>query len=235
LKIQLEIRRTQGWQIFQVEILEDAYVLDALEAANMQDSTLMFRHACHHASCGSCGIVINGKERLACLTNASEAAGKKRMIRLEPLRHFPIIADLAVDTASLLGKIEVCKETLIRADESGISFSPLIRESLVVFSRLENCIECGLCVSACPVAGTNSEYLGPAVLAAACRVCDKGNNPDILAHINTDNGIWRCHSAFECSEVCPSNVEPGLAIMSLRREIFWGKYSRMLKNFVRSK
>ena len=35
------------------------------------------------------------------------------------------------------------------------------------FERLVDCIECGLCISACPSALTSSSYLGPAVIAAA--------------------------------------------------------------------
>jgi succinate dehydrogenase / fumarate reductase iron-sulfur subunit len=34
---------------------------------------------------------------------------------------------------------------------------------------------------------------------------------------DSQNGVWRCHSAFECSEVCPSFFEPGWRIMDLRR------------------
>jgi len=40
------------WQKFHVTVAEQAYVLDALEAAWRQDSSLMFRHSCHHTSCG---------------------------------------------------------------------------------------------------------------------------------------------------------------------------------------
>lgn len=223
MNIQLVIKRTQNWENFQVEVSEEAFVLDALEAAYLQDPTLMFRHSCHHASCGSCGMVMNGIERLACVTKVAEVGGKKRQLRLEPLRNFQIIADLIVDQATLLCKIEECHETLIRSDETGIRFNPVYQENSLIFTRLENCIECGLCVSACPVAGTSADYLGPAVLAAAWRVCEKGLSDNILTHVNTENGVWRCHSAFECSEVCPSKVEPGMGIMALRRKVILGR------------
>jgi len=35
--------------------------------------------------------------------------------------------------------------------------------------------------------------------------------------IDHDDGLWRCHGAFECSAACPSEVDPAAAIMRLRR------------------
>src|SRR5437660_15363 len=61
-----------------------------------QDPTIAFRFACRVNMCGSCGMVINGRERLACKTNVSEIpAGSE--ITLRPMNHFPVIKDLVVD------------------------------------------------------------------------------------------------------------------------------------------
>src|SRR5215207_7699323 len=60
-----------------------------------QDATIAFRFACRVAMCGSCGMVINGKERLACKTNVADIpAGQD--ITLRPMNHFPVIKDLVV-------------------------------------------------------------------------------------------------------------------------------------------
>jgi len=90
------------------------------------------------------------------------------------------------------------------------------------FNRFEDCIECGLCISACPVMLTNPQYLGPAGLASAERLVVEPRGadiPSILHLVDDENGCWRCHTAFECSEVCPSNVDPAAAIMALRRRL----------------
>lgn len=192
---------SQYWQEFQITLSEDAYVLDALEAAWRQDSTLMFRHSCHHASCGSCGIRIQGRERLSCITSAFGVA-RGGVLRLEPLRNFPVIADLVVDTSALSQKLEAVKAFVTIEAKSS--------------QRFVNCIECGLCISACPIAATDKEYLGPAVLAAAQPNMDL---IDVRSQVEGQNGVWRCHSAFECTEVCPAGVEPATAIMNLRKEL----------------
>ncbi|HEU4744466.1 MAG TPA: 2Fe-2S iron-sulfur cluster-binding protein, partial [Anaerolineales bacterium] len=127
----LQIRRTSRgqdrksvssyWQKFRVSVPEDACVLDALEAAWRQDASLMFRHACHHASCGSCGMRIQGRERLACLTPVFEIA-HRGIIRLEPLRNFPILADLVVDTGPLAEKLERVRAHVITDGETAQRF-----------------------------------------------------------------------------------------------------------------
>jgi succinate dehydrogenase / fumarate reductase iron-sulfur subunit len=40
-----------------------------------------------------------------------------------------------------------------------------------------------------------------------------------LAWVDSADGVWRCHSAFECTAVCPSNVDPGWRIMELRKQV----------------
>ena len=197
------------WQEFHVSITETAYVLDALEAAWGQDPSLMFRHSCHHASCGSCGMRIQGRERLACITPAFDTS-KDSILRLEPLLNFPVLADLVVDMSSLANKLEGVAAHVITEVRSG-------------WQQLESCIECGLCISACPITATSENYLGPAVLAAAVR---NMNLPGVRSQAAGDDGVWRCHSAFECTEVCPAEIEPASAIMNLRKNLLFSMFER---------
>jgi succinate dehydrogenase / fumarate reductase iron-sulfur subunit len=210
VEVQLRIRRTTGWREYTVQVPPEAYVLDAIEAAEAQDASLLFRHSCHHASCGSCGMRINGREKLACITTVAQVSDGKRAIRIEPLRNFPIIGDLLVDMGAFLRKLDTIGMPVRRgAEQSG-------------FNRFENCIECGLCVSACPIAGRDEHYAGPALLAAAGRVVAEPRGRDaeaVLRQVDEGHGVWRCHAAFECSEVCPPNVDPAREIMGLRSRL----------------
>jgi len=87
------------------------------------------------------------------------------------------------------------------------------------FERLSDCIECGMCISACPVALTTEKYIGPGVLAAIEQNLRLDKDAPEICLADDADGVWRCHSAFECSEVCPSNVDPGWRIMDLRRQV----------------
>ncbi|MGD0574891.1 MAG: 2Fe-2S iron-sulfur cluster-binding protein [Anaerolineales bacterium] len=211
----LRIHRAAGWADFRVEVRGGAYVLEALEEAWRQDPTLLFRHSCHHGSCGTCGMRINGRERLACLTPIAVIGDPGRPIRLEPLRNLPLIGDLLVDLSPLAQGIETTNLPLTRmvgdGDGDGTPVFP--------FVRFENCIECGLCLSACPIAGHDPRYLGPALLAAAGRIVQEPRASDpgsALAQVDREHGVWRCHAAFDCTEVCPTGVDPAGLILGLR-------------------
>ena len=41
----------------------------------------------------------------------------------------------------------------------------------------------------------------------------------VLKLVDSDRGVWRCHSAFECTAVCPSFVDPARRIMELRKQV----------------
>src|SRR3989442_6127149 len=79
-------------------------VLDALiRIKNEQDGGLTFRSACRPAICGSCAMTINGAEKLACRTSVRKEWERHGGINIEPLRHLPVLKDLAVGMRSFWG------------------------------------------------------------------------------------------------------------------------------------
>lgn len=232
-KVQFKVLRykqgqaSPSYQTFEVTVDEDTTVLIALQDIRRdQDPTLTLRHSCHHASCGTCGMKINGREELACVVKVLDLANSTVVV--EPLDNLPLISDLVVDMSSFYARYTEPEMDYLRESE----FLPEaeVPENLERWLRLENCIECGICVSACPVAGSDPEYLGPAALAAAWRVVSEPRNGDsqkALAWVDNEHGCWRCHVAFECSEACPSDVDPAGAIMALRGELTKGKLRRL--------
>ena len=92
-------------QRFWVPAREGMTVLDALvDAQRRLDPTLAFRYACRVGMCGSCAMVVNGRERWACRTRL--AALDAATVTLRPLYHFPLIRDLVVDMAPFVEKMQ---------------------------------------------------------------------------------------------------------------------------------
>ncbi|NPA92253.1 MAG: succinate dehydrogenase/fumarate reductase iron-sulfur subunit [Chloroflexi bacterium] len=210
------------YDTFRVDVEAHETVLDILERLRLDDPTLTYRHSCHHGSCGTCGMVVNGKEVLACVTRVLELGTDTVVV--EPLHHFPLVSDLVVDMTPFFEKYEPVGMPYIRESEYIPEGQP--SEEVGTYVRFESCLECGLCLSACPVVGTDPEYLGPAALAAAARVVQEPRGQDVASvfqMVDTEQGCWRCHAAMECSEVCPNDVDPGGMIMFLRRELLTGK------------
>ncbi|HWP62217.1 MAG TPA: succinate dehydrogenase/fumarate reductase iron-sulfur subunit [Candidatus Binatia bacterium] len=211
------------YETFEVPPEAGATVLDALLwIRRHRDPSLMLRHSCLHASCGTCGMRIEGREGLACVTYLEELGSGE--ITVEPLANFAVVGDLVVDMESSYLRLRAVGRPLLRASELCPGSQPA--EGIEELTRFEDCIECGLCLSACPIVATDPRYLGPAGLAAAWRrIAEPRGLPvgPIRSLVDDEQGVWRCHTAWECSEACPSNVDPAGSIMRLRRAVVFGR------------
>jgi succinate dehydrogenase/fumarate reductase iron-sulfur protein len=206
---------------FRLEIPNEATttILDVLlRLLQEQDATLAFRFACRVNMCGSCGMVVNGTERLACKTNVSDiAAGNEITIR--PLNHFPVIKDLVVDMEPFFEKYDA---VLPFFEAKQASAEPaLIRPDSV--ERLDiagatDCIACGCCVSSCTMTQHHGGYAGPAALNRAFTLL--ADSRDGLFEERLDRALESCHqcrSELNCTEVCPKGISPTWAIKYIQR------------------
>jgi succinate dehydrogenase / fumarate reductase, iron-sulfur subunit len=198
-------------------------VLDALlHAKQYKDPSIGIRYSCRMASCGSCGMKINGIPRLACYTKVSELEGST--VTVEPLANFPHIRDLVTDFAQFFShhhdvKPFVQNENADIKDKNKLSEFMQSPEDLDKFLQFSYCIKCGLCYSACPTVATDTKFPGPQALSQAYRYfIDNRDNAtkDRINIVDDKHGIWRCHFAGSCSSVCPKGVDPALGIQLLR-------------------
>jgi succinate dehydrogenase / fumarate reductase iron-sulfur subunit len=203
------------FQEYTIEADPATSVLDGLEKIRLeQDKTLMYRRSCHHSSCGTCACKINGIERLACITKIEDLAGDT--IALTPLEGFKSIGDLVVDMNRFYDDISEDWSYLKNVEKVNSAAPPA---DISQFTRFENCIECGACVSACPVSHKNTTFMGPAVLAAIN--CELKKAPQGAQYLSAVAGSKRgqrlCERALNCSRVCPTGVYPARHIADLRR------------------
>ncbi|HKZ85361.1 MAG TPA: succinate dehydrogenase/fumarate reductase iron-sulfur subunit [Anaerolineae bacterium] len=242
LEVALKVFRYKAGQparydTFRVRVPHTASVLDAIEAAWAQhDRSLTFRHACHHASCGSCAMRIDGREKLPCITPVRDVWRGRGDLRIEPLRNFPIVSDLVVDVSGFFQRMSTSGMVITRTAESYLPVaagaadgrprdarSVTLPEGVARVNRFENCIECGICISACPTMAASDKFMGPAALAGIYRARleapDEAESTRLLGFADGEHGVWRCHSGWECTEACPQGVDPAGAIMLLRRDL----------------
>jgi succinate dehydrogenase / fumarate reductase iron-sulfur subunit len=249
LELPLKIFRYKAGQpprydTFRVPASDTAHVLDAIEAAwALHDRSLTFRHACHHASCGSCAVRIDGVEKLPCITLVRDVWNGRGELQIDPLRNFPIVSDLVVDVGGFFQRMSASRLIITRTAEpylplsvettdDGLAEKPVVlAENLSRFNRFENCIECGICISACPTMAATDKFFGPAGLAgirrARLETQDAAESARLLDLAGGEHGVWRCHSAFECTEACPQNVDPAGAIMALRHDLIKRRFKKL--------
>ncbi len=212
------------YDAFTIDVDPDEYVLDAIERIwAFHDRTLIFRHACHHSTCGACGMRVNGREKLTCITSIRSVARNGGTVIIEPLRNFPVVSDLVVDMGDLFLKMARPEfDSVAQVEDAGLPYEKSDQDSPTEgehIERLVDCIECGLCISACPSSTTDEEYVGPAVLAAIHLMYQQNPSGDLIEMADHHTGLWRCHSAYECTAVCPSAVDPAWRIMDMRKKV----------------
>ncbi len=220
--------REGRFQTYKVPLVKGLTVLDALIYIKENlDPTLSMRYSCRMASCGSCGMTINGLPRLACYTQVRELNSK--VVVVEPLANFPKLRDLATDFDGFFAKHRAMKPYLIRRDreeqENPRDQYRQSDEELLQYLQFAYCIKCGLCYAACPVAATDKEFPGPQALAQLYRYYADSRDQaegERLEIVDNSHGIWRCHFAASCSYVCPKGVDPALAIQLLRKALLFG-------------
>ena len=79
---------------FEVPVGPHTTVLDALCWIQLhRDPSLALRHSCLHASCGTCGLQVDGREELACVCLVQDHGAH---ITVEPRANLPILTDLVV-------------------------------------------------------------------------------------------------------------------------------------------
>ena len=230
--VELRIRRYNPdtdtrphWETYTVRAEPTDRVLDALHTVKWeQDGTLSFRRSCAHGVCGSDAVMINGANALACVELVRDAAGPEGgRVTVEPIRGLPVIKDLVVDMEPFFAQYRSVLPYLINNDDPGYTERLQSPEDRARYDDTTKCILCAACTTACPVFWGNSGYVGPAAIVNAHRFIfdsrDDGGDQrlDIL---NQRSGVWRCRTAFSCSEACPRGIKVTQAIQEVKRAVF---------------
>ena len=211
-------------QRYEIPVRDGMTVLDALiYAKDWLDHGLAVRFSCRMASCGSCGMKVNGRPRLACESQISSLGDT---VTVEPMDNFPVVRDLVVDLDGFFGKHAEVAPHLSREDsmeqQSPTGEYVVSPSELDSFIQFTYCIKCGLCNSSCPTSSTDRSFLGPQALTQAYRYTADPRDQDGQERVDLvdqTHGIWRCHFAGTCSAVCPKGVDPALGIQLMKRHV----------------
>ncbi len=212
----------RGYQTFSVELEDRMTVLDALFAVQRDhDPSFTFRCACRVGMCGTCAVSINGIPRLACRTRASSLGAPE--IVVAPLPNLPVLKDVAVSMEPFFEQWKrVTPGFRPKHPESKeLAIVPASSQYMRMTGGKRDCITCGACFGACGVKATSGEYLGPAAInRALLRLADPRDEavaPRMKALDSERAGVWRCHTQFNCTAVCPKGISLTDSIVWLKR------------------
>ncbi len=210
-----------------MEVDPNERVLDVLEQVRGDiDPSLAYRRSCAHGVCGSDAMRINGRNMLACKVLVKDLGTTD--ISIEPLLGLNVMRDLIVDMEPFFEHFRSVQpffvnETPLPEDGKERLQSQAQRER---FDDTTKCILCAACTTSCPTFWANGKYVGPAAIVNAHRfIFDSRDNAatERLEILNETSGVWRCRTAFNCTEACPRDIKITQAIAEVKQAIQSGK------------
>ena len=219
-----EVDTKPHWETYQLDMEPTDKVLDAIhEVKYHHDGTLSLRRSCVHGVCGSDAMVINGKNALACQLLIQDVGTD---ITVEAIRGFPVIKDLVVDMEPFFAQYRSVLPYLIADDDPGYTERHQTAEERERFDDTTKCILCAACTTSCPIYWGNDTYVGPAAIVQAHRfIFDSRDHgaAERLDILNERSGVWRCRTAFNCTNACPRGIKVTQAIEEVKRAILYDR------------
>ncbi|MDJ0753385.1 MAG: succinate dehydrogenase iron-sulfur subunit [Ardenticatenaceae bacterium] len=207
-------------------------VLDLLHRVKWeQDGTLTLRRSCAHGVCGSDAMRINGANALACKTLVARLkrseSDQSVKVQVEPILGLPVLKDLIVDMEPFFDHYRSVMPYFM--NDSAVPNDGRERlqtqEDRARFDDTTKCILCAACTTSCPSFWANGKYVGPAAIVQAHRfIFDTRDEAaeERLNILNEQFGVWRCRTAFNCTNACPREIEVTKAIAEVKMALTSG-------------
>ncbi len=211
-------------QTFQLEETPGMNLFVALtRLREEQDPSLKFDFVCRMALCGSCGMLINGRPRLACKTFTRDLPAQ---INLFPLPVFKLLGDLSVDTGTWFRNLALKTGAWLhtsRAFEHDAREERMDNETALRIYEAERCIECGCCLAACAKVHLQKEFIGAAGINRLVRFMldprDERGVAQYFEVLGSENGIYGCMGLMGCEDNCPKDLPLQLQLAYIRRRL----------------
>lgn len=165
--------------------------------------------SCLQASCGACAMVINGSPALACEVFLNRLKGD--IIRISPLKKFPVIHDLIVDRSSI-------QENLKSANMYIGEYKPSSDRDTAHQYSAAKCLKCGLCLEVCPNYTSGKTFFG-AAFANDCYLVASRNREKAkeIGKIYKKHFGKDCSKSLSCMDVCPVGIQTIASIAKLNK------------------
>lgn len=236
MRVQMRVKRFNPekdqkpwWGDYTIEdVNPNDSVLDVLHRIKWeQDGTLTLRRSCAHGVCGSDAMRVNGANALACKTLVARLAkegSSEVKIQVEPILGLPIMKDLVVDMEPFFEHYRSVLPFFINDNPVPANGRERLQtiEDRAVFDDTTKCILCAACTTSCPSFWANGKYVGPAAIVQAHRfIFDTRDEAadQRLEILSEQFGVWRCRTAFNCTNACPREIEVTKAIAEVKMAI----------------
>lgn len=196
---------------------------DYTDTEGRRVNPLRWECSCLQKKCGACAMRINGRPRLACDAVLAEFRRRGRIL-LEPLRKFPVVADLITDRSILmrnLMQMQIWFEQNAETPESA-------RDQAYEASR---CLQCGCCLEICPNFNPAGDFYGMAGVLPAARLLTalpESQEKALFAAYRT-HLYEGCGKSLSCHDICPAGIPIDRLLVNANAAAVWKRKPRRKK------
>ncbi|MBR2175487.1 MAG: 4Fe-4S dicluster domain-containing protein [Clostridia bacterium] len=221
-------KETPYWQSFSLETqLENATAATALSLLNSMDpltdtdgnisDKIIWECSCLQKKCGACAMLINGRPGLACSVRLSELKGGE--ITLQPLKKFPVIADLMVDRGILSENLKTINAWLSSDAFASESKNDILYES-------SRCLQCGCCLEICPNFDPDGHFFGMASMVPAARLLEElpEKEKTELKKQYRRHIFGGCGKSLSCRHICPAGIDIEELLVNSNAIAVWKRF-----------
>jgi len=181
---------------------------------------VVYESNCLEEVCGSCAMLINGKVRMACSALVDQFA---QPIRLEPMKKFPLVRDLAVDRSVMFENLKRMKAWVPIDGTYDLGPGPRMPPDLQAKAYpLSRCITCGACLEVCPQVNKNNDFVGAAIISQVrlfnMHPTGAMHARERLEAVMGPGGVADCANAQNCVKVCPKEIPLTESIAEVNRQ-----------------
>lgn len=182
-------------------------------------SPIRWECSCLQKKCGACAMVINGRPGLACDARLS---AYKKSIRLEPLKKFPVIADLIVDRGVMYENLKAMR--LWFGEEAAMD-----ENAAEVGYEASRCLQCGCCLEVCPNFCPDGAFAGMAAAVPATRVLAElpAAQRAELGELYRERVYEGCGKSLACRNICPAEIDIERMLVNSSAAAVW---ERLIKH-----
>jgi succinate dehydrogenase / fumarate reductase iron-sulfur subunit len=194
---------------FHEDVDEGMVVLDVLHRIQArQANDLAIRWNCKAGKCGSCGMEINGKPKLACMNRMNEYEPDET-ITVAPVKAFPVIKDLVPDMSWNFEQKKRIRPIKPKQREADGTYR-MYQEDVNRVQEFRKCIECFLCQDVCHILRDRDRkdaFVGPRFMIHLAQLeMNPIDEDDRVPEIKKEYGSGLCNITKCCTEVCPEHI-----------------------------
>ena len=235
MKIELQILRRENaasrpyWQHIpydcENEQLTAAYALREINEKHLPDAAgepvrpVRWECSCMQKKCGACAMRVNGVPALACDNPLKAAPGG--VVRLEPLRKFPVVADLTVDRTVMQDNLRAIRLWL--TDQAAMG-----DKAMDAAYEASRCLQCGCCLEVCPNFYAGGSFTGMASAIPFSRLLAElpVSQRKEAAKLYTGRFYNGCGKSLACRNICPAGIDVDDLLVNSNAIAVWKRFGK---------